>query len=174
MMAEADYQALDHPPDVRGVAAALTAVRSALRDEVRILMSRGHLDARALESQSQLFSYPNLCQDVLVLTALLDAARRLPTPVTLVSLADIARAQALLDELLCELGRRTQRRPSLLAMERARAFSLLLSTYDDVRRLVSFLRWKQRDADLIAPSLFSASGAAGGKRRAANRRRTEK
>lgn len=172
--AHADWQALDHEPDVRAIAAELLAERKSLRDEVGRLVSQGDVDAHALTSQSQLFSYTSLCRDVLALTATLDAARQLPSLVTLVSVDDIAHAQALVDELLRALGRRTQRRPSALAVRRAEAFALLLSTYDDVRRLVTFLRWKERDADLIAPSLFAASGSAGGKKRAANRKRTEK
>lgn len=39
---------------------------------------------------------------------------------------------------------------------RQQAFTLFVKAYDEVRRAVSFLRWKERDADTIAPSLYGA------------------
>ena len=45
--------------------------------------------------------------------------------------------------------------PSLSADVLQRAYTLLYETYDDVRQMVGYLRWKQGDADRIAPSLFA-------------------
>jgi hypothetical protein len=38
--------------------------------------------------------------------------------------------------------------------QRARAFTLLVNAYDTCRRALAYLRWKEGDADAIAPSLF--------------------
>ncbi len=38
---------------------------------------------------------------------------------------------------------------------RARAFTLFARTYDQLRRAVTFLRWSERDADMIAPSIYA-------------------
>ena len=38
--------------------------------------------------------------------------------------------------------------------QRARAFTLLVNAYDDTRRAIAYLRWKEGDLDTIAPSLF--------------------
>lgn len=38
--------------------------------------------------------------------------------------------------------------------QRARAFALMLNAYDSCRRALTYLRWKEGDADSIAPSLF--------------------
>ena len=38
---------------------------------------------------------------------------------------------------------------------RKRTASLLASRYDEVRRVLTFLRWKEGDADRIAPSLHA-------------------
>src|SRR5262249_15280667 len=53
----------------------------------------------------------------------------------------------------------------LLAAEaakiRAQALVLLIRAYDEVRRAVIFLRWKEGDADSIAPSLYAGRGGKG-------------
>jgi hypothetical protein len=38
--------------------------------------------------------------------------------------------------------------------QRNRAFTLLLDAYDNARRAIGYLRWKEGDLDTIAPSLF--------------------
>ena len=40
---------------------------------------------------------------------------------------------------------------------RQRAFSLLVTAYDEVRRAVTFVRWAAGDADAFAPSLYAKS-----------------
>ncbi len=39
-------------------------------------------------------------------------------------------------------------------LQRARAFALLVNAYDSCRQALAYLRWKEGDADTIAPSLF--------------------
>lgn len=46
-----------------------------------------------------------------------------------------------------------------LRLMRQRAFTLLVSSYDEARRAVSFLRWHEQDLESIAPSLWSGRGA---------------
>lgn len=40
---------------------------------------------------------------------------------------------------------------------RQRAFSLLVSLYDEIRRAVSFVRWAEKDVEAYAPSLYAKS-----------------
>jgi len=40
---------------------------------------------------------------------------------------------------------------------RQRAFSLLVTAYDEVRRAVTFVRWAENDVDAFAPSLYAKS-----------------
>jgi len=49
---------------------------------------------------------------------------------------------------------------------RRRADTLFVRAYDEVRRIVAYLRWHEGDADSIAPSLYA-------KRKASRRRRKE-
>jgi hypothetical protein len=44
---------------------------------------------------------------------------------------------------------------------RQQAFTLLVKAYDETRRAVSFLRWREGDADTIAPSLYAGRGGRG-------------
>lgn len=80
---------------------------------------------------------------------------RLPVPET-----EIDRAAELSLQLLAALGRRQvgsdgQRLPSRYEDERARAFRLVVRSYDHARRAVTYVRWKEGDAELLVPSLFS-------------------
>lgn len=69
--------------------------------------------------------------------------------------------------LLRQVGLRDQG-PEVIceaAEMRQRAFTLVVQTYDQSRRAVSFLRWQEGDADDIAPSLYASTR---------KRRRTDK
>lgn len=39
--------------------------------------------------------------------------------------------------------------------DRQRAYTLFVTSHDQVRRAISYLRWEQGDVDDIAPSLFA-------------------
>jgi hypothetical protein len=46
-----------------------------------------------------------------------------------------------------------------VAAQRHRAYTLFVRAYDEVRRAVSFLRWRKGDADDIIPSIYSVRAA---------------
>lgn len=80
---------------------------------------------------------------------------RLPVPE-----AEIDRAAELSLQLIAALGRRQvgsdgSSLPSRYEDDRTRAFRLVVRSYDQARRAVSFLRWSEGDADLLVPSFFS-------------------
>ena len=72
------------------------------------------------------------------------------------TLEELKRSQAITDALAAYLASREQTpERKAEAMEvRDRAFTLVVDRWDDVRRVVSFVRWKQDDLEEIAPSLF--------------------
>ncbi len=78
-----------------------------------------------------------------------------------VSEQELRRAQSIAEALLAYLGSREQSPEAKAAASevRDRAFTLLADNYDIARRVVTYLRWNDGDADQIAPSLY------GGKRR---------
>lgn len=71
--------------------------------------------------------------------------------------ADCRRAVALGREILEAVGGKSN--PDAVAkaaLERRRAFTLLLEAWDELQRAVVFVRWHAGDADTLAPSLFTA------------------
>lgn len=76
------------------------------------------------------------------------------------SRADVEQASADAEAFLTALGIRNQPDSGKLeAQLRDRAYTVLVRTYDEVRRLLAFLRWEEGDADRIAPSLFAGRSA---------------
>jgi hypothetical protein len=79
--------------------------------------------------------------------------------------AEVERAGKLGPLILAALGMREQGAvvvPAEAAAKKARAFTLFVRAYDETRRAVSYLRWHERDADELAPSLYKGRGRRGG------------
>lgn len=74
--------------------------------------------------------------------------------------AQLLRGRALGNMLLEAADQRgvDTKRGTPLHKERQRAFSLLSRRYDDVRRAVTYLRWREDDADALAPSWYAGRG----------------
>lgn len=71
---------------------------------------------------------------------------------------DISRAMQAAERLSATLQNRDHGVARSPALElRTRALSKLLRTYDEVRRMMTFLRWHQDDADTFVPSLWAAT-----------------
>lgn len=78
---------------------------------------------------------------------------------------EVERAGKLGPLILAALGMREQGAivaPAEAAAKRAQAFTLFMRAYDETRRAVSYLRWRERDADDLAPSLYKGRGRRGG------------
>ena len=76
---------------------------------------------------------------------------------TALQIADIDQAEALAERLITAIGLRDQG-PAVLAESaenRQKAFTLFVNTYDQIRRVISYLRWNEGDVDQIAPSLYA-------------------
>ena len=76
---------------------------------------------------------------------------------TAIEMTEVDQAEALGERLITAIGLRDQG-PELLAESaenRQKAFTLFVNAYDQIRRVVSFLRWDQDDVDQIAPSLYA-------------------
>jgi hypothetical protein len=74
--------------------------------------------------------------------------------------SEIDRAAGLSLQLLAALGRRQVGSdgaglPSRYEDDKARAFRLVVRSYDHARRAVTYVRWQEGDANLLVPSLFS-------------------
>lgn len=79
---------------------------------------------------------------------------------------DVARYDRLLDYAMATWHAQTLYRSATENWTKHRAYSLLLRAYalfarayDEVRRVVTYLRWHERDADQIAPCLYTLTSA---------------
>ena len=142
--------------DVTSIAAELHRLRQLMRAELQLLTQRGHLDERVGRALTNRRSHHALCLDVLLLTTIFETHWALTEAHTSLTRSQLAAAQALANELMEALGPET---PSPAVQLRGRALALLVQTYGEVQRAVSYLRWHQGDADLIAPSLWKRAGA---------------
>jgi hypothetical protein len=122
-------------------AEALVALNKFSEDQVAAVRGgRGHRNvAEVLGSVSRLFRehWNRIADKTAVTTRHLERAERL-------SLA-----------LLKSLGERRLVLRKEEKQEELRAMTLLVRRYDEVRGSVVFVRWQEKDADMIAPSLYS-------------------
>jgi len=74
--------------------------------------------------------------------------------------ADLDRAATLAATFANALGEREKATSSTSepAELRVRAYTQLVTTWDEIRRVVTFLRWHQGDVDALAPSLWAGRG----------------
>jgi hypothetical protein len=79
--------------------------------------------------------------------------------------AEVERAGKLGPLILAALGLRQQGAfvaPAEATAKKARAFTSFVRAYDETRRAVTYLRWHEKDADELAPSLYKGRGRRGG------------
>jgi hypothetical protein len=150
---------------VSELVALATEARNLLYPDALALANRGLIGHGALVGYRGTPGYKILAVDVNLLCR---AFRRHWDGVdgkTAVSLEEIDRAEMLAERLITAIGERAQSPASASAATRTRqrAFTLVVKTYDAIRRGVTYLRWSERDADVIAPSLYAGRG--GGRRR---------
>jgi hypothetical protein len=145
-----------HGTDVEVVAARLSQLRTVLLLEVQALIAIGALPAVVVAELVGGTSYKGLCLDVLQLTSALRNGWADVEAQTGVTLLDIDQAEALANQLSTVIGENEQGTASSPTADmRRRAYTRFIRTYNEVRRLVTFLRWEAGDADEIAPSLFT-------------------
>lgn len=148
-------------PKTESETAKLVEAGRPLREDLLIaaeaLAHRGLLDADLIAKIRSGSGHVDLAGDLIALGALFTATWNAVESKTAVSLEEVQRAAQLGTTLLVSLSRDAL--PSvneLTAAEvRARAFTLLLRSYDECRRAVHYLRFHEGDAHDITPSLFT-------------------
>ena len=151
------YLSVGKPPnDLHALAETAEASRRALRVDSTVLVRRGLVDPARLTYCKGLPGYRNVATELMVFaTVLLDAWPQLQGKCC-TSEDALHQATAVANALLAYVGLREQSPEARAeaAAVRARAFTLLVDAYDEARRAISFLRWRQGDVEKIAPSLF--------------------
>jgi hypothetical protein len=131
-------------------------MRDLLVAEATTLAQRHLIDGHRLKDLKGANGYRNLATDLFTLSAMVrDVWPSLGGKTTL-QMAELDQAETLGDRLLTAVGHREQG-PAVVATSaenRQRAFTLFIHAYDNVRRVVTFLRWDEEDVEEIAPSLY--------------------
>ena len=130
------------------------AKRQLLLSDASALAHRGLLDPKRLQELKGSRGFRNIAFDLVVLASMMRDNWPEISNRTAVPIAELDEAAALGERLLTTIAQR----PALLteaAENRQRAFTLFVSAYDHVRRVITFLRWNDGDVDQIVPSLHA-------------------
>jgi len=138
------------------------ALRRALLVQARALADRGLIELERLPAARR-WRTVDVAETLFGLAALLRSAWAEIHDKTPLAEEDLERAKRLGEELLA--AHRRLETPGSGKL-RARAFSLLVSTYDQIRRAVTYVRWDEGDAGRLAPSLYTGSRGGRPNRRA--------
>ncbi|KYG03047.1 hypothetical protein BE21_53640, partial [Sorangium cellulosum] len=142
---------------VKPLLAEAAPLRENLLGDAEALARRGLLDAEAVADIRAGQGHIDTANDLVALSALFSASWSEIAGKTAATEEEVKRAGEVGPQLLAALGIREHGKgpgPTEAADKRARAFSLLVHAYDQIRRAVAYLRWDEEDADVIAPSLY--------------------
>ena len=143
--------------DLTPLSKEVVAMHALLLADAQAMANRGALDLSRLDTCRSLVGYRNQYHSLLSIEALLRDAWPRVASRTFLTEADLDRARTLGQQMMAALGLRESSSANGAANEvRIRALSLLVETYEEVRRNVTHLRWHEGDADALAPSLWTA------------------
>jgi hypothetical protein len=126
------------------------------------LVVRGFLPKERLASFRDLRSYQGTLQSLLGLIAVFRKSWSELEAHTPVRVGDLDRANDVASRMSAALSKRQHGAARAEAIEmRTRAFSLLLREYEELRRMVVFVRWFEGDYDRFVPSLYVGRGGRG-------------
>lgn len=148
--------------DHRRLADDAGLLRNTLLGDADALVKRGIFDAQTIANVRAGQGHLDLANDLVVLSAMFLMAWDTIGGRTLATLAEVERAAVLGPELAAAVGAKGGTAVVVSAADgadqRARAYTLFVRAYGEVRRGLHYLRWHEGDADLIAPSLYRGRG----------------
>jgi hypothetical protein len=153
---QARFLAATQPPDdLAEVAEQATMFRERLLAEARALVHHKLVSEEQLAQLKGANGYKNVATDVMVLTGIMQEQWPQIQGKTPTTTEDLDQASRVATRLLRIVGLREQGPAQVaeVADLRLRAFTLLIRTYDDARRAVTYLRSDEDDVDSITPSL---------------------
>jgi len=131
-----------------------TKLRDGLLIAAEALAHRDLLDADAVAKLRK--GGADLASDLVALASLFSSSWGRVSSKTAVERHEVDRAAELGPAVLVAQSMTTKKGGKAVdtADQRARAFTALAGAYDSCRRALTYLRWKEGDADSIAPSLY--------------------
>jgi hypothetical protein len=135
-------------------------LRDLLLTDAKALAQRGMLDAKPLTDLKGGPGYLNIASDLGVLVRMLRERWSTVATKTAIQPAELDEAEHIFEQITDAYAGRNRQSDEVAAMsdDGQRAFTLLVKTYDQVRRAATFLRWDMNDADKFTPSLWAGRG----------------
>ncbi|NUP10737.1 MAG: hypothetical protein HOW73_32230 [Polyangiaceae bacterium] len=158
------HKAAARPPEpIPALVAAATVVRTRLVTDIIALVERGRLPKDALQKLRGTTGFSNLGYDLLFVSTLLRENWETIQAKTAIESAELDNAEELADRLTTAVGLREHAVKARLEATRTRhqAFTLFERSYQEVRRIVAFVRYYEGDAERIAPSIYRGRGGRG-------------
>jgi len=161
MRAQTEYKTATEPPaSLTALANSATETRRVLLADLHALISRELLPDSVLDNLQGGSGYKNLVVDIVTMADILKKNAAIIAERTSVKPEEIYAAENLADELGTAIGLREQAPQAATQAVRNRqaAFTLFITTYEEIRAAVGYLRRKDGDADTIAPTLYTGRG----------------
>ncbi len=143
--------------EVPALTEQLKDIRTTLLTDMRTAARRKLIDPSHLDGLQGAKGAKNTATDVITLCALIRKQWAALDGRTGIALGEIDRAELLAEELQSALARAENADSGVAAAAelRQRVYTLFFNAYDEARRAVSFLRWREGDANELAPSLMA-------------------
>ena len=157
--ADADFDGITEGNALPPIHQELLAKHAVMLKDAESLVLRGHLPADALTNAREVRGYQATIDSAMVLVSVLRRSWATIggiTPITEQDLADIEAVALRLTDALATRDQASLRGPATDL--RLRAINDAFRTYDQLRRMMTFLRWDEGDVDQILPSIFVGRG----------------
>ncbi|AKF09882.1 hypothetical protein DB32_007031 [Sandaracinus amylolyticus] len=154
-----DVDAAEDDSDMRELHRQVLEEHQLIAGDLDALANRKIIDRSRIDAGRSILGYRTTVDSTFVLLSLTRSLWMTIQGRTLLTEADLERIEAKAQAMLDRLNQREQRATRMPTRElRDRALTLLVRTYDEIRRMLTFVRWAQGDADEIAPSLYARRG----------------
>lgn len=163
MQAEIDYQRTDASGSLRDMHAEVSAKREVLWNDLKGLANRNLIHERELSAAEDIQGYDAITKSTLMLVSLAREKWALVEAHTRLTKDEVDSAATVAQDMRVQLSRRdggVDRGPA--AEVRNRALVALVAEYEEVRRMVGYLRWYEDDLEEIAPSLWQRRSRSSG------------
>lgn len=153
-----EYQSLSRPPEpVHDLVEKARTMLDRLLFAARALAHSGVISAGFDGQLNGGLGYAQLAADVSVMARVFQREWAVIQGKTAITEAEWSEAKRLGDKLLRVVAEREQQHTAReeMAELRQKAKVFLIETYDEARRAIAYLRWKEGDATQIVPSLFA-------------------
>jgi hypothetical protein len=157
--ADADFDGLVEGNELPELHRQLVAKHAMVLLDAESLVLRGHLPAETLSNAKNTHGYEAASNSALVLASVLRRHWAKISGNTPISTGDLAELQKLGERLSDGISNRDQAGLRSEAADlRARALSDVFRIYDQLRRMTTYLRWREGDVDALIPSLYAGRG----------------